>query len=254
MTDNWDDSEDEWDASDDELDARLGLNKLSTNDAAFDEEEDLAVKEKSLAEKANLSDLKKKGTALQAKKREEQERAEEEELARKTMEMEAEMEANMTPEELKALKQKQVEDADHALTDDLFGGVDSGPSVKVAAADDTVVLVDLKDHLKHARKVSTAIKKHGKIHLASAFLKETIDQLKDLLDDDAITDIIKTCNVIKNEKVIASKRKVKGQAQKAKKDKKAEEKAKKLQQELYGENDQYDEYDNIGADYEDAFF
>lgn len=158
MTDNWDDSEDEWDASDDELDARLGLNKLSTNDAAFDEEEDLAVKEKALAEKANLSDLKKKGTALQAKKREEQERAEEEELARKTMEMEAEMEANMTPEELKALKQKQVEDADHALTDDLFGGVDSGPSVKVAAADDTVVLVDLKDHLKHARKVSTAIK------------------------------------------------------------------------------------------------
>lgn len=158
MTDNWDDSEDEWDASDDELDARLGLNKLSTNDAAFDEEEDLAVKEKALAEKANLSDLKKKGTALQEKKREEQERAEEEELARKTMEMEAEMEANMTPEELKALKQKQVEDADHALTDDLFGGVDSGPSVKVAAADDTVVLVDLKDHLKHARKVSTAIK------------------------------------------------------------------------------------------------
>lgn len=90
--------------------------------------------------------------------------------------------------------------------------------------------------------------------MATAYLKESIDQLKDLLDDDAITDIIKTCNVVKNEKVVASKRKVKGQAQKAKKDKKAEVKAKKLQQELYGENDEYDEYDNIGADYEDAFF
>ena len=159
MTDNWDDSDDEWDASDDELDARLGLDKLSTNDnAAFDDEEDLAVKEKALAEKAKLSDLKKKGNALHAKKKAEEERAEEEELARKAMEMEAEMEANMTPEELRALKRKQVEDADHALTDDLFGGVDSGPSVKVAAADDTVSLVDLKDHLKHARKVSAAIK------------------------------------------------------------------------------------------------
>lgn len=160
MTDNWDDSEDDWEASDDELDARLGLNKLSTNDApAFDDEEDLAIKEKAMAEKAQQSDLKKKGNALQAKKKAEQERLEEEELARKAMALEAEMEANMTADELRALKRKQVEEADHALTDDLFGGVDSGPTgVKAAAADDTVVLVDLKDHLKHARKVSTAIK------------------------------------------------------------------------------------------------
>ena len=90
--------------------------------------------------------------------------------------------------------------------------------------------------------------------MATAFLKESIDQLKDLLDDDAITDIIKTCNVIKNEKVLAAKRKIKGQAQKAKKDKAAEKKAQKLQQELYGDNEQYDEYDALGADYEDAFF
>lgn len=91
--------------------------------------------------------------------------------------------------------------------------------------------------------------------MAKAFLKESIDQLKDLLDDDAITDIIKTCNVIKNEKVVASKRKVKGQAQKSKKqDKQEEKKAQKIQQEIYGDNDDYDEYDEIGADYEDAFF
>lgn len=79
--------------------------------------------------------------------------------------------------------------------------------------------------------------------------------MKDLLDDDAITDVIKTCNVIKNEKVAASKRKVKGAAQKSKKvDKAAEKKAKQIQAELYGDNDQYDEYDDMGADYEDAFF
>jgi hypothetical protein len=54
--------------------------------------------------------------------------------------------------------------------------------------------------------------------------------------------------------VAAAKRKVKGQAQKAKKDKAAETKAKKLQQELYGDNDYVDQYDDYGANYEDAFF
>lgn len=161
MTDNWDDSDDDWDADDDELDARLGLAKVAVDDTpAFDdEEEDLALKEKELEEKANQADLKKKGTALQKKKQADLERKEEEELARKALALEAELEANMSPEELKALKQRQVEEADHALTDDLFGGVDSGPTGQaVAAAGDTVVLKDLKDHLKHARKVAQAIK------------------------------------------------------------------------------------------------
>ena len=164
MADNWDESDDEWDvADDDELDARLGLKKLSTNDApAFDDEEDLAVKEKAISETQQQADLKKKGTALAAKKQAEQERVEEEELARKAMELEAEIEANMTPEELRALKRQQVEEADHALTDDLFGGVDAGPKgpvvVGVSGAGDVIVLKDLKDHLKHARKVGQTIK------------------------------------------------------------------------------------------------
>lgn len=91
--------------------------------------------------------------------------------------------------------------------------------------------------------------------MAAAFLKEIIQESKDVLDDAAISDIIKTCNVIKNEKMQASKRKVKYQAQKsAKRDKTAEAKALKLQTELYGDNDDYDDYDHMGADYEDAFF
>ncbi len=61
--------------------------------------------------------------------------------------------------------------------------------------------------------------------------------------------------MIKNDILAAAKRKVKGQAQKSKKkDKVAEKKAKNLAVELYGDNDQYDEYDDYGADYEDAFF
>lgn len=86
-------------------------------------------------------------------------------------------------------------------------------------------------------------------------MKEAIGECKDVLDDAAIGDIIKTCNVIKNKKMQASKRKVKYQANKsAKRDKAAEAKARQLQIDLYGENDDYDDYDAIGHDYEDAFF
>ena len=91
--------------------------------------------------------------------------------------------------------------------------------------------------------------------MAATFMKEVIQQSKDVLDDAAITDIIKSCNVIKNEKVQAAKRKVKGQAQKSKKaDKAAAAKAKKLHDEVFGDNDHYDEYDAMGASYEDDFF
>lgn len=250
MTDTWDDSDDEWDIDDDALDAKLGLTKIED-----DAEEDLAIAEREAAMKANQAELKKKGTALAQKKREEQERAEELELARKAMEMEAEAEANMSPDELRLFKQRQIEEADNALTDDLFGAVEKNVGAKTQAATEKVIMKDIKDHLKHARKIGECIRGHGKIHLAGAFLKEVIQQCKDVLDDDAITDIIKSCNVIKNEKVQAAKRKVKGQAQKAKKvDKVAEAKVRQKAIDTFGENDEYDDIDQIGADYEDAFF
>jgi len=263
MADNWDDaaSDDDWDVSDDDLDKRLGLKKVEQALPTFDDEEDLAVKEKAAAEKANLQELKKKGNALQEKKAAEQARLEEEELARKAVELEAEMEANMSPEERRAYEQKRIEDADHDLTNDLFGAVEAKASAAKAAAgaaaggSDTLVLKDMKDHLKHARKVGSALRDHGKIHLASAFFKEALQQSSAVLDDDAVADLIKTLNVMKNEKVQAAKRKVKGQAQKSKKvDKKVVAQARKVQVETFGDNDNFDDYDAIGEDYEDAFF
>ena len=274
MGDNWDDgSDDEWDVDDDDLDKRLGLahNGGKEDVPDFGDEEDLAVKEKAAAEKANQETLKKKGTALAQKKAEEQARKEELEIARRAMELELEAEANLSPEELKALKRRQVEEADNALTDDLFGaveaarGTDAAQTAAAAAAaagggggggggGALLQLKDAKDHLKHARAVAAAMKKHGKIHLATSFIRELLDQSKSLLDDAAITDIIKTCNVIKNEKVQAAKRKTKGQAQKSKKaDKAAEAKARQIQVETFGDNDKYDDYDQMGQDYEDAY-
>jgi len=262
MGDNWDDgSDDDWDVDDEALDQKLGLAKGAANNVpTFDDEEDLAIKEREAAEKANQENLKKKGTALQQKRAEEQRKAEELEIARKAMELEAEAEANMSPEELKAFKRRQVEEADNAITDDLFGaveaarGTDAAKSAAVAAGG-ALVLKDAKDHLKHARDVAAAMKKHGKIHFASSFIRELLEQSSTLLDDAAITDIIKTCNVIKNEKVQQAKRKSKGQAQKSKKvDKAAEAKARQIQVETFGDNDLYDNYDAIGESYEDAFF
>jgi translation initiation factor 3 subunit J len=168
MADNWDDSDDddEWDKDSDDgedvLAARLKKVGLGDDAPKFDDELDLAVVEKARLEKMATQELKKKGNALAEKKQAEQDRKDEEEIARKTMEMEAELEANMTPDELRIMKQRQIEEADNALTDDLFGGIDNKvTAAKTAAAGGAggpLVLKDLKDHLKHARKVSAVIK------------------------------------------------------------------------------------------------
>ena len=154
----WDDSDDDWDKSDDddELNARLGLSTATAPSANTvsapqfeDEEEDLAVLEKARMEKASQVSLKKKGNALAAKKKAEEDRKEEEELARKAMELEAEMEANMTLDERRALERQRVEDADNALTDDLFGGVDtttSRASIKLVPARSVIQLDEKKCH------------------------------------------------------------------------------------------------------------
>jgi len=266
MADDWDNSDDDWDKSDDEddLDKRLGLTKISDGapPAFDDEEEDLTLKDKAADEKANAKLNKTKGSALADKRAKETAAKEELELARKAMELEAEMEANMSPEERRAMERERVDADAKAMADDLFGGIDDGPGGnavggpgKTMMAGDKVVMKDLKDHLRHAKKVGECIQGHGKINLCKAFLKEVIEQCKDQLDDDAITDIIKSCNVIKNEKVQQSKRKVKGQAQKSKKvDKVAKKKAMDIHDDVFGDNDNFDQYDDMGGAYEDDFF
>lgn len=161
MTDNWDDSDDDWDVDDDALDAKLGLAK-EPETSNFDDEEDLALTEKAAADKAAKETLKKKGSALAAKKKQEEERKLELEIARKELEYQAEIESKMSPDELRALERQRVEEADNALTDDLFGAVDkmtvSGKQAAAQQAGDKVVMKDMKDHMKHARKVAECLK------------------------------------------------------------------------------------------------
>lgn len=264
MADAWDDSDDDWDNSDaeDELDKKLSLTKINDAPPVFDDdEEDLTLKDKAADERANAKVNKTKGSALAKKKAADVAAKEELELARKAMAMEAEMEANMTPEERRLMERQREEDDAMAMADDLFGGMDAvakgpvGGPAKAMMSGDKVVMKDLKDHLRHAKKVGQCIQGHGKVNLCAAFLKEVIQQCKDQLDDEAITEIIKSCNVIKNEMVQQSKRKVKGQAQKSKKaDKQAKKKALDIHNDVFGDNDNYDAYDDMGGAYEDDFF
>ena len=172
MSDAWDDSDDEWDKSDDdELDKKLGLVKVGGDDLPSapaptfeDEDEDLTLKDKELDERAAFKLNKAKGSALADKKAAELAAREEMELARKAMEMEAEMEANMTPEERRLAAREREEDDARAMADDLFGGVDdpgsNGPSGipgQAMMSGDKVVMKDLKDHLRHAKKVGECI-------------------------------------------------------------------------------------------------
>ena len=177
MGDAWDDDDDDWDKSEDEdeLDKRLGLATIgggggsSSSKAAppafDDEDEDLTLKEKEADERAAHKINKAKGSALADKKAADAAAKEELELARKAMEMEAEMEAKMTPEERRQREREREEADAKAMTDDLFGAVDNismnkvpgGGTGQAMMSGDKVVMKDLKDHLRHAKKVGECI-------------------------------------------------------------------------------------------------
>jgi translation initiation factor 3 subunit J len=96
------------------------------------------------------------------------------------MELELDAESNLTPDQLRALKQRKIEEADSELANDLFGGVDKkgkrAAAGKATQSEDEVVMKDIKDHLKHARVVASCLRGHGNVHYATAFLKELIQQ------------------------------------------------------------------------------
>ncbi len=162
MPDTWDDSDDEWDVSDDDLDARLKSKVTTATSKApvfDDEEEDLALKEKEKAEKAQKALNKTKGNALKKKKEEEENRKIELEVARKAMEMEEKFESNLSLDERRKLAKEREEQEAQKQASDLFGGgMDGGVGTKSTNAGDTVKLTDLKDHLKHAHKVAQCLK------------------------------------------------------------------------------------------------
>jgi len=264
MPDAWDDSDDEWDvdSDDDEITTRLkNLNNggSAQNTTEVEEEEDLTIIEKAEQEARSKEVAKTKGKALAAKKAALAAAKEEEEITRKAMEYESHREANMDPEERRLLDRKRAEESEQALADDLFGigGGNVGFANNVSAGTGGVLILrDMKDHLKHAKAVGKCVKEHGKPHLALAMFREMLNECSSVLDDDSLNDLGKSLNVIRNTKIAEAKKlaQKKTAAQKPKKDKSAEAKAKKEKEDLFGDNDVYDEYDDYGAQYEDDFF
>ena len=172
MADNWDDSDDDdWDVDDDALDAKLGITKTEEPANNFDDEEDLALTEKAEQDRLAKISLKKKGSALAARKQAEKDRADDLEIARKALELEAEMEANMTLDERKMMERKRQEESELEMMGDVFsGGVADGGVGRAQQAGDKVVMKDMKDHMKHARKVADCMKVREALLIASCNL------------------------------------------------------------------------------------
>merc|ERR1711957_911302 len=158
-----------------------------------------------------------------------------------------EYEANMNEDERRLLQKQRGDEADFALVDELFGGDGGNPADNRPDAGGALVLKNMKDHLLHAKAIGKCVREHGKAHLALALIREILTESSDVLDDDSLTDLGKSLNVIKNTKIAKKKA-----AAKPKKDKGADKKAKAA--ELFGDNDLYDDYDDYGAQYEDDFF
>jgi translation initiation factor 3 subunit J len=117
------------------------------------------LKEKAAQEKVDNVELKKKGSALAAKKKAEEEQKEKEEFARRILEEESAMMSKLSLDEQKEYLRKREMENDIGLLDDSYGGGRDSSAVGAAQhAGDTVALNDMKDHLKHARKVAEAMK------------------------------------------------------------------------------------------------
>ena len=247
----------------------------------FSDEEDLAVTAAAALQQQQRASNVKKGNALKKRQEAEEARRNEEEMAKREIELENEAMSKLSVAERRVLeREKQAEGAMGFFDDDFDGegsgagssdeeGADGsgggggggrrGQSSSAAAAGGAALKVDLKtikSTLQTAHMISGAVKgADSTSRMKSTLLKEIINILKDDIDEDGVSEIIKCCNVIKNDKQQASKTKQSAANKKKKKDDKLKQKkAKKIYQETFGDNDCYDGVDDYGAQYEDEYF
>eukprot|EP00640_Fibrocapsa_japonica_P002786 CAMPEP_0113943470 /NCGR_PEP_ID=MMETSP1339-20121228/24671_1 /TAXON_ID=94617 /ORGANISM="Fibrocapsa japonica" /LENGTH=255 /DNA_ID=CAMNT_0000948351 /DNA_START=125 /DNA_END=892 /DNA_ORIENTATION=+ /assembly_acc=CAM_ASM_000762 len=207
------------------------------------------------------SEMTEKQKKRQEKKEAEAKRKAEEAAARENVELELAIQANETADERKLRERRQVEEADHHLTDDLFSGIDDKPrtngvattsgkgKTKMTAADiETMTMSTIQDHLAVAIQLGNKLSK-SQGHHALAFFKEVIKKGEEPLSVDDVGEMIAVLNVIKNDKVKAQKGKKKGAMKKATKTDKAT-KAKHTDT-FGGDWDGADQYDNYADAYDD---
>ncbi len=201
----WDDSdnEDDWETNLDQLNAPNLPPAAPT--PSFQQDDDEEVVSDDEVTTLNKPQAKKKGDGkIKAKKATKQKQKELAAALEKEAEAAKEMKP-MTKEEKVAEKlrlQRLVEEADHALTDDLFNTKKAEGKLDVdaiAAMLQNVPLEDEKEYKNFANAVARRVEIEDKAFLTKEFFKELCRSLAKTISGDDIAEVISVLGVVKNE-------------------------------------------------------
>jgi hypothetical protein len=237
MSDDWE--EEDWETND--VADNVFAEKLNANKDSWEEEEDeleievpevAKVAESTLAAKAKALELKEKALANKVK---------------------YELEEEMTSEDRKLRDRKQVEEADHALTEELMGGGSIIKKTKSLGGSTgglaSISLNTKADHQTFGITISKKIE-NSTTQGVVAFMKNLIERLPANMSTESLDSILK---VLQNERI----KKAAKEGEVAKVVKKTSQKdvklARKKHNDKFGGSDDHDEYYEQYGHLEDDF-
>ncbi|KAG5192717.1 eukaryotic translation initiation factor 3 subunit J [Tribonema minus] len=167
-----------------------------------------------------------------------------------------------TAEERRLRERRRVEESDHALTEDLFGGGGTAEAAEAPAQAgvEGIPLKTTQDHVKLALDLGEKLSKDGSSGSSGnilALLKELITRVEGKLSLEETNQLALHLNKFKDAKMVAEqKRQAILKKQKAAAAKRNAEKSKKKQHaDLFGGayDGVGDQYDELATNYEDAY-
>jgi len=263
---------DSWEDEEFDIPTFTQPNHAASTNSWDDEEEDEALKPEEVTPGiGSEKPVTAKQTSKQERKLKEAQRKAEEEEVRKKLQAEVEARKNETDEQRRLREKKEIERSDNQLTESLFGTEkpaqieEEEPTSNAVApppppesetpkqnagaesADiETIPLKTLQDHMALAMKLGKRLST-GKDHHVLAFFKEMLRSSTQSLTPEHVGELIALANVIKNDKVKASKAKSRPTKKQQKQD--AEAKAKHVET-FGGDFDGYDSsHDQVYDDF-----
>lgn len=234
---SWDD-EDDWDVP--TLD--LGLNKSGPGGDAFADEIDEVV-----VEEVTLTSPSEATLAAKAKKL----AKDEETLANQ---IKFDLQANEDGEAKKRREREQIEAADHALTEELMGGLPKqlkAASLGSSAGGLAAIPISTKsDHTSFGIMISKKLANSTPIYITS-FFKSLTERLPEKMTVESLDDIIANFTKLRKEKAEIQGEVVK--AKKSTKSKKQEKQEKQRAKDVFGASDYVDEHYEAYGNMEDDF-
>eukprot|EP00953_Heterococcus_sp_UTEX-ZZ885_P021608 12051-Heterococcus_DN1.PRE.1 len=176
---------------------------------------------------------------------------------------EAAVQATESSEQRRLRERLRVEEADHGLTEDLFGGGSNSNSKDTAAAAapaaglDGIPLKTLQDHVKLALELGQKLSSSSKSPSIVALFKELLTLVEGKLSLEETNELFQHLNKFRDAKVVADQKKkaILKKQQEASRKRTQEQAKKKQHKELFGGN--YDgvgdQYDEVGASYQDKY-